>query len=38
MSRVACPKQTGSTPLASGSIVPPWPTFFLWPVILFTCR
>ena len=37
MRRVAWPKQMGRTPLAMGSSVPPWPTFF-WPVSRLTMR
>ena len=28
--RVACPTNTGSTPVAMGSSVPAWPTFFVF--------
>ena len=35
--RVACPKQMGTTPVATGSSVPPWPTFF-WRLARFNRR
>ena len=37
MSLVAWPKQIGNTPLAKGSMVPPWPTL-RWPVSRLSLR